>query len=105
VVGTDEGFVATLATGIAARQRAQRLRRIALLTLLCAVAVGLAWLLAPLSLTTSVSGLGSALLGLPDQLGATAQQVSHLPGALFVGIALVCVALPMAAAVWLARRV
>jgi hypothetical protein len=105
VVGADEGFVASLAGNVAARRRAQRFRRIAVVTLLCMVGVGLAWLLAPLALTTSVSTLGNALLGLPDQLGATVQQASRIPAVLFAGLALVAITLPLAAVVWLARRV
>jgi hypothetical protein len=105
VVGADEGFVAALASDVAARRRAQRLRRVGLMALLGVVGVGLAWWLAPLALTASVSSLGNTLLGLPDQLGATAQQVSRVPAALFLGLALIAVALPLAAAAWLARRV
>lgn len=49
MVGADEGFVATLASDVAARRRAQRMRRVGLMALLGMVAVGVAWLLAPLA--------------------------------------------------------
>jgi hypothetical protein len=105
VAGADEGFVAMLAVGVAARRRARRARRMALLAVLCAAAVCVAWLLAPLALTMSVSSLGNTLLGLPDQLDATVQQASQLPGAMFVGAVLAGIALLLAATAWLARRV
>lgn len=105
MVGADEGFVASLARDVAARHRARRARRNVLLALACAGAVGLAWLLAPLALTTSLSSVGSTLLSLPDQLGVTAQEASRLPGVLLIEILLVAVALPLAATAWLVRRV
>ncbi len=104
VVGADEHFVAALAAGVALRRRRQRVRRVGLMLLVCVVAMAAAWLLAPLALTTSMSELGTVLLGLPDQVGATAQQAARLPGAPFIGIALAGIALVLAAAAWLARR-
>ena len=104
VVGADEGFVALLGAAAGARRQARRVRRIVLLTLLPIAAVGVAILLAPLALTMSVSSIGNALLGLPDQLGASAQSASHLPGALYIGLTLAAIVLPLAGAAWLSRR-
>ena len=104
MVGADESFVTSLVGGVAARRRAQRVRRRALIALLGVAALGFAWWLAPLALTASVSSLGNALLGLPGQIGSTAQQVTHAPVMQYLALALVAVALPLAAATWFARR-
>jgi hypothetical protein len=105
VVGADEGFVVSLAVDVAGRRRARRMRRMAIWMLACACAVLLAWLLAPLALTASVSTLGNTLLGLPDRIGAQAVSAGNLRYVVLAGLALAGLALPLVAAAWLARRV
>jgi hypothetical protein len=103
--GSDGAFVASIALDVARRRAAQRARRVALLALLSIAAMGLALLLAPFAPSvTPVSELGNSLLQLPDQVGAAAATARTLPGALYLGIALAVVVLPLASAAWLSRR-
>ena len=101
---SDEVFVATIAADVARRRAAWRTRRVAFTALLCMAALALALLLAPFAPVTPASQLGSSLLELPDHVRAAATTASHWPGALYMGIALAAVALPLAGAAWLARR-
>jgi hypothetical protein len=104
LVAADEGFVVQVASEVATRRGTLRARRMALVLLLCVAGVGLAFLLAPLALTDSVSGVGGSLLGLPDQVGVAADSVRGSPGVLYLGIALAAIVLPLAGAAWLSRR-
>jgi hypothetical protein len=101
VVGPDEGFVARMAAEVGTRRRERRVLRRALL---CVVAAGLVWLLAPFTPVVSIATLGNSLLGLPDQLGTTVDTIGRQPIALYVGVLVAVIALPLAAAAWLARR-
>lgn len=105
VPGGDAGFVAGVAAEVARRGAARRARRVALMVALPIAAAALAALLAPFAPPVApVSELGNSLLELPDEVGAAAATARHLPGALYLGIALLAVALPLASAAWLSRR-
>jgi hypothetical protein len=103
-VDADEGFVAQVATDVAARRGALRARRSALLLLLGMAGLGLAFVLAPLALTSSLSGVGSSLLGLPENMGVAAEIFRSSRSALYLGIALAAIVLPLAGVAWLSRR-
>lgn len=103
--GDDETFVATVVVEVAARRAVQRARRTARMALLSLAAVALALLLAPFAPPVApVTELGTALLELPTQAGAMAETARSLPGAMYIGLALAMLVLPLAGAAWLARR-
>jgi uncharacterized membrane protein len=101
VVAPDEGFVLQVASDVGAR-RSQR--RVWQRVLIIVVAAGLAVLLAPFAPVNSIGTLGTSLLSLPDQLVATVHTIGQQPMALYVGVLLAAIALPLAAAAWLSRR-
>jgi hypothetical protein len=103
-VDADEGFVVQVVAQVAVRRGALRARRNALVVLLGVVAVGLAFLLAPLAPMAFVPDVGDSLAHLPTQAGSVAAGIRSVPGALWLGLALAAVALPVAGAAWLSRR-
>jgi hypothetical protein len=103
-VGADEAFVGSIAAEVAARRGMRRARRLALLALSIFIAMGLAILLAPLAPVASLADAGSTLLGLPNEVGSAAVSAGHLPGALYIALALGAIVLPLAGAAWLSRR-
>jgi hypothetical protein len=103
-VEADEGFVVQVAGDVATRRGRLRARRMALVLLFCMAGLGLAFVLAPLALTDSVSGAGGSMLGLPEKLGVAADSVRSSPAVLYLGIALAAIVLPLAGAAWLSRR-
>ncbi len=105
LLAADDAFVAQVAAGVAVRRRRLRVRRAAVMTLLCAVATVFAVLLAPVAPSvTSVSALGGSLLDLPDQIGNAAVEVGNLPGALYLWLVLAAIVLPLAGVAWWSRR-
>lgn len=100
----DEAFVGSIAAQVATRRSARRARRVVLVAVLPVLAICLAILLAPLAPVVSLADAGSALLGLPDNLGTAAESAGHLPGALYLGLALAAIVVPLAGAAWWARR-
>ncbi len=103
-VGADEAFVGSIALRVAARRSARRARRVVLLAVLPVVAFCLAIVLAPLAPVVSLADAGRVLLGLPGDVGAAAQSAGHLPGALYLGLALAGIIVPLAGAAWWSRR-
>jgi hypothetical protein len=101
VVAPDEGFVLRMATEVGTR-RSQR--RFLWRVLLLVASIALVLLLAPLTPMTSIAALGGSLLDLPDHVGTAVGSISQQPLALYVGVLLAAIALPLAAAAWLSRR-